>query len=135
MENELIVLIEKEDKTNNFLREVTSFALDKGNLVHSLYMVKENDKYIVHMLLTTDRDVEEWEFEAIYDYYEDENLKDTVSTIEDADDYFNPTWHITLPYNDDRVEMEILLDNILNTHFETLENTYELIKENKEDYI
>ncbi|MEG2353090.1 MAG: DUF6762 family protein [Clostridium sp.] len=135
MENELIVLIEKDSKTNGFIREVTSFALEHINLIHSLYIVSNNDEYTLHMCITTDRDVEDWEFEAIYDYYDDEALSEMVSSLEDIDEFYNPIWHISIPYIDDRVDMEIILNKIIVKHFELLCNSYIEIEENKLEYI
>lgn len=134
MDNELIVLMEKEAGTKAFIREVTSFSLDNGDLIHALYMCKEEDKYVVHALLTTGREDADWEYEALYDYYDEDALLNLVSTIEDADDYYSPTWEVTLDYIDDRVDMEIKLQELLNKHKETLDKAYEEISDKEEEY-
>lgn len=129
METVSVLLMEKNKETGYLERELGSYTIsDNGNLIDSIYMVHENEKDIVHLKLTTERDVEDWEFSEILDYYDEDVLKDVVLSFEEVDDTHNPTWEVTFEFIESQNKMQDKLQDILNKHKKELDEIYHEIQ-------
>ena len=135
METNAIIIMEKNSVTGILEREVGVYSISNDlNLVDGIYMMKVDDKEIVHLKLTTDRDVEDWEFSAILDYYDDEIYNDEVISISEVEDTFNPVWELTFELLGFEDDMEEKLERILAKHSKELSEVYEEIKDKESDY-
>jgi hypothetical protein len=129
METVSVLLMEKNKETGYLERELGSYTIsDNGNLIDSIYMVHENEKDIVHLKLTTERDVEDWEFSEILDYYDEDILKDFVLSCKEVDDTYNPMWEVTFEFTESQSKMENKLQEILDKHKKELDEVYNEIK-------
>ena len=64
-----LVLMERDKETNQFVRELGSYETSEGaEFVTKLYY----DGELVNLFFDTHVDVEEWQFTAIYDYFNEE---------------------------------------------------------------
>ncbi|HSQ33346.1 MAG TPA: DUF6762 family protein [Peptostreptococcaceae bacterium] len=126
----LSVLIMQKNKETGYLEsELGSYTVsNNGNLIDNIYMVHENEKDIVHLKLTTERDVEDWEFSEILDYYDEDILKDSVLSFEEVEDAYNPTWEVTFEFVESQNKMQDKLQDILNKHKIELDEIYNEIK-------
>jgi hypothetical protein len=127
-----LLIMEKEKDTGFFKSEVASYMVTENDeYIDSVYMIKEEEGDTIYLRLTTPKDVEDWEFEAIFDHYEGEELKSILISLEDIDDNYNPTWEAAF-----RMEGEIKekIQNILSLHKEELDRVYQIIKDKKENY-
>ncbi|MFV0519347.1 MAG: DUF6762 family protein [Lachnospirales bacterium] len=141
MEETLIVIMLKERETGFFYKELCSISI--GNMEKYLQNINgqytEDNKIVLNMLVTTNRDVLDWEYDGILDIYEVENIKvlSEIISVEEVQDCFNPTWSIKFLYdealNDDELESFVL--KILKLHKKELDDTYETLEEVKDDYI
>lgn len=135
MEETLIVIMLKDKETGFLDKEIASFKVEENeNLIYNTYAVEEDGKYQVHIKLTCDRDVEDWEFNAIYDYYDAEPILEEADSIEEEDDCYNPTWDIRFDFIDDTDKMEDKIQKILNIHKKELESVYETISDKRDEY-
>lgn len=135
MESSGLILMEKNKENGYFEREIGTYSITNNlNLIESIYMINKDEKSIIYLKLTTDRDVEDWEFSAILDYYDDEILKDAVLSFEEVEDAYNPTWKVTFEFIDSQEGMQIKLEDILNKHKNELDEVYNEIKDRKEEY-
>lgn len=130
MEENIIVLIEK-DKDKKFLREIESYNIEKSEFVESLYAIDE-DGLKVYLTLTTNKDVEDWQFNAIYDYIEIEDLEENCLGVEEVEDTYNPTFTFKLNYKEN---MEEDLNTLIEDFSERLLSAYEVIEQHKEEYL
>ncbi|OPJ56488.1 DUF6762 family protein [Alkalithermobacter paradoxus] len=130
-----LVLMEKEIETGFLSKEIESYSI-KGNenLVQSIYMINEDSKEIVYLILTTDKDVSDWEYSAIFDYYDEEVFKDVVISVEEIHDKYNPAWKLKFGFIDSHESMQELLNKILSIHKKELDSVYEEIKDKEEEY-
>lgn len=136
MEDTLIVIMLKNSSTGFFENEIDSYNLGVNeNLVVNAYAVEENNSYKIHLKISIDRDVEDWEFNAIYDYYDDEAIKKLVSIISEVDDCYNPTWEVVFDFIDSHEKMEQKLNDILKCHKNEILDVYEAIKDKKDEYL
>ncbi|MFX0548736.1 DUF6762 family protein [Hathewaya histolytica] len=131
MEECTIMLIEK-DLDGNLLEEIDNYKIENADLVKGFYGVRDNESINVYILLSTDRDVEDWEFNAIYDHIDLDNLKEHYLSVEEVEDTYNPTFEFKIKYKED---MEQDLNELINLYYEELSKTYSIIEEYKEEYI
>ncbi|WXR60772.1 DUF6762 family protein [Peptostreptococcaceae bacterium AGR-M142] len=126
-ENYKIILIEK-DNDGLFKSQLNEYVIDQdGEFVSSFY--KMNDK--IYLSLTVDREVLDWEFSAIYDYYDLEVFNEFDLDIFEKDEDFNPTWTFVFDFCEDLNEK---VDSILRIHKKELEEVCEAIKDKEEEY-
>ena len=126
----LSVLIMQKNKETGFLeRELGSYTLsNNGNLIDSIYVVNEDEYDIVHLQLTTERDVEDWEFSEILDYYDEDIFKDIVLSFKEVEDTYNPTWEVTFEFIESQSEMKNKLQSIVDIHKKELDEIYDELK-------
>lgn len=127
-----LVLMEKDKETGFITKELGSFEVNEGALfVRKLY---EQDN-VVYLYFDTNKDVEEWEYSAIYDLFNVDSFKDAGYEIEEVDDEYNPTYVLKMDYKEEHNEMKKLIDDAVNLIEEEMENVFEAIKGKEEDYI
>ena len=136
MEETVIVIMLKDVETGFLEKELGCYKLEENqNFIYNTYALKNDDGYSVFMKITTDREVEDWEFDAIYDYYDTETLKPYVTSINEDDDCYNPTWVISFDFIDNEEEMEQKISNLLSLHKKELYWVYEASEDKKDEYI
>ena len=136
MEDTVIVIMLKDKETGFLDKELGSYKIESNETMieNAFATEKEEGVYEVTMKLTCDRDVEDWEFEAIYDYYDSETLMPAVTSIIEEEDCFNPTWRVTFDFIENVEEMEEKISEILNLHVQELNSVYEAIADKKDEY-
>ncbi|WP_346869324.1 DUF6762 family protein [Clostridium sp. UBA5119] len=131
MDFSAIVLMEKDKETKFFTRELGSYEVNEGaEYITKLFYDGEK----VNLYFDTNKDVEEWEFSAIYDLFDDESLIDLVDSIEIYDEEFNPTWIVTFDYDEDHNVLNNRLNNVCTRIKEALEKVFIDIKGKCEEY-
>ncbi len=135
MEETVVVIMIKDSKTKFLDRELGSYRIaEHENLLYNTYALESDDGIKIFMKITTDKDVSDWEFEAIYDYYDTETILPFVSSIYEEEDCFNPTWEVSFDFVDDQDAMEDKISKILNAHYKELESVYETISDKRDEY-
>lgn len=129
MDFSAVVLMEREKETNFLVKELGSYEVHDG----AEYITKlfyDGDK--VNLYFDTNKEVEDWEFTAIYDLFNEEAFEGIVTTIEPYDEEFNPTWIITFDYDSDHSIFQEKLNSICDLISSTVEKVFKDI-EGKED--
>ncbi len=136
MEQFTIILMEKEQENGFLTKECGSYTITGNEAqLHQIYVTDAPDDKQIHIKLTCDKETDDWEYEAIFDYYDTDVLLPYVTTIIEEDEHFNPVWTLTLPFSENQQEMEEILTNILQTHHTELQSVYDAIADKKGDYI
>ena len=128
-----LVLMEKDKETGFITKELGSFEVNEGALYVRKLFVVDN---IVNLYFDTNKDVEEWEYSAIYDLFnEDVFIENGFEIDEDLDEY-NPTFILKFKYNEEYAHMKEMIDkavelisNEMNTVFKNIEGKEEEYKE------
>jgi hypothetical protein len=135
MDDMAVVIMEKDPKTGLLSRELGSYHINYDlNLIDKIFVTFENGEKIVNEYLTTPGEFKDWEFNAIYDTYDMEIYGDTILSMEEDDESYNPTWLVRFDFLEDDVAMESKLNEILRMHSEELKNVLEKIKGMEEEY-
>ena len=136
MEETVIVIMLKDKETGFFEKELGCYKIETNDtLIYNTFATGDENGYIVNMKLTCDREVSDWEFDAIFDYYDPETLMPFVTSIEEEEDCYNPTWNITFDFIDNTEAMEEKISEILAVHARELETVYEAIADKKDEYL
>lgn len=126
-----LVLMERDKQTNHFVRELGSYKVNEG----AAYVTKffyDGEK--VNMMFDTQKDVEEWEYSAIFDLFETEAFQESGFEIEENVDEYNPTWVVKFDYIEEHAEMEEKINDACGLIEEELDNVFEAIKGKEEEY-
>lgn len=144
MEETFIVVMLKEKESGFYVKELGTYAISE----HIDYLVNinaeevegdnkdDNEKIIVSMKVMYDKEILDWEFSAIYDYYDTNTLKFNKNIIDciEVEDCFEPTWEISFYFSDNDEEIEALIHEILEKHHGEILDVLEIIKDKEEEY-
>ena len=126
-----LVLMERDKTTNQFVRELGSYETGEGaEFVTKLYY----DGELVNLFFDTNKDVEEWEFTAIYDYFDEKIFVSKGYSIEAIDDEYNPTWVVKFKYSEEHMVVREAIIEICELIKQELNKVFEEIKEKEEEY-
>lgn len=133
--DETIIVIMLKDKSTGFLeKELASLDLTENvGYIVNIFAADEEEGRKLHIKLSTERDVEDWEYSAIYDYYDTECFNGIAEVI-DADDDFNPVWEVVIDYIDETAVLEERVAEILKVHKNEIEDVFETIKDKEAEY-
>ena len=128
-----LVLMEV-DKDNKFIREMGSYEVNDGaEYITKFYYNDEEAK--VKLYFDTHKDVEEWEYTAIYDLFDVEVFENKGFEVEEKDDEYNPTWILKFDYIDDYKNMVEKLIEVCELIKVEMEKAFKRSEENKQEYI
>lgn len=131
MEYSSLVLMEKEKETGFIKREVGSFEVNEGaEYVQKFFMVEN----IVSLYFDTKRDVEEWEFSAIFDLFDKKPFTDEGFEIEDETEEYNPTFVVKFEYEPDYLKMKEKVDKCIDIIKAQMEKVFIDIEGKENDY-
>lgn len=126
-----LVLIEKDKETGFIKKELGSFEVNEGALfVKKLYVLDE----IVYMYFDTNKNVEEWEYSAIYDLFNNETFTERGYDIEEDLDEYNPAYIIKFKYEDDYDQMKKKIQEAVSIIDKEMNSVFEAIKGKEAEY-
>ena len=135
MDDTIIVIMEKNVKTGFLEKELASLTLaENENLLVNIFVQEENEKLKTHLKVSTGRDVSDWEYSAVFDYYDTDFFKYSAESVSEEEDCYNPTWEIIFDYTEDIEELEKRIIKILNIHKNELSDVYDTIKDKEDEY-
>jgi hypothetical protein len=133
MEDTVIVIMMKDAETGFLEKELGAYTLaENSGLIFNIYA--EGEDHTVVLRLTCDKELQDWEYDAVYDYYDTETVGALVDVIEEEDGHYDPVWVVRFPFAEEQDVMEQKLTDILEKHQEELLSVYEAIKDKEDDY-
>jgi len=116
-----IVIMEKNIETNFLETELATLKIQANDeYLLNVFVMREKDENAenenlkLHLKISTDKDVEDWQYEEIFNQYNEEIYAEMQLTISEDLEEFNPTWEIVFDYNDEALENQIT--KILSLH-------------------
>ena len=127
-----LVLMEKDKETGFITKELGSFEVNEGALYVKKLFVLDNE---VNLYFDTNKDVEEWEYSAIYDLFNIKRFEEEGFIIEEELDEYNPTFILKFPYKEEHLEMKDVLDKVVELINEEMKKVFLAIEGKEEEYI
>lgn len=135
MEDTVIVIMLKNKETGFLEKELGSYSLTQDvSTVYNIYAEESGEGKKVILRLSCDKEIEDWEYDAIFDYYDSEPLTAMVESAREEDGHYNPVWVVQFPFSDAYGEMENKISHILEIHKRELLSVYDAIADKKDDY-
>ncbi|MGG7176632.1 DUF6762 family protein [Clostridium paraputrificum] len=126
-----LVLMEKDKETGYITKELGSFEVNEGALYVTKLFVLDNK---VNLYFDTNKDVEEWEYSAIYDLFNKDIFIENGFEVEEELDEYNPTFIIKFQYNDEYLEMKQTLEKCVALIEKEMIKVFDAIKGKEEEY-
>lgn len=131
MDFSAVVLMEREKETNFLVKELGSYEVHDGaEYITKLYYDGEK----VNLYFDTNKEVEDWEFSAIYDLFDEDAFKGLVTSIEVYDEEFNPTWIVTFDFDENHNVFAKRLNDICSVIADAMEKVFKYIEGKEEEY-
>jgi hypothetical protein len=126
-----LVLMEVDKETNQFVKEIGSYEASEGaEFVTKLFYAGE----LINLVFDTHVDVEEWQFSAIYDCFNEDIFREKGYSIEAIDDEFNPTWVVKFEFSSEHMVVREAIIEICELIKQEFKEVYEKIKDKEEEY-
>jgi hypothetical protein len=123
--------MEKDKETGMLAKELGSYQVSEGaEYIVKMYCVNNE----VSVFFDTNKDVEEWEYSAIYDLFDEAVFENRGYSIEFQDDEFNPTWIVKFAYVDDYDTMKEKINELCELIFEEMKKAFKEIEGKEEEY-
>lgn len=131
---ETIYVVMLKDAATGFLeKELCSITLSKHDeYIVNMYAAETDDGMRLSLRLSTGREVSDWEYDAIYDYYDPATVEQCGAAVEEQDDDYDPVWLVTLPFDADNIQAAI--ENVLELHHKEMTDVFEAIKDKESEY-
>ena len=126
-----LVLMEKDKETGFITKELGSFEVNEGALYVRKLFVVDN---VVNLYFDTNKDVEEWEYSAIYDLFNKDIFVENGFEIHEDLDEYNPTFILKFKYSDEYIDMKEMIDKAVNLISNEMENVFKNIEGKEEEY-
>ena len=135
MEETSIMIMLKDAETGFLDRELGCYTVEGSDgIVFQVYAQQQEKGLTTVLKLSCEKELQDWEYEAVFDYYDTEALKDLVDTVEEEEAHLNPVWCVTFPFLEETGEMEERLTAIVKAHIQELESVYTVIADKEDEY-
>ena len=131
MDYSSLILMEKDKETGFVVKEIGSYNVSEGaEYIKSFHVL--DDK--VYIKFDTNKDVEEWEYSAIYDVFNMNLFEEEGFEIEEVEDEYNPTYLVKFKYEDNREYISEKLALCIDLIEEAMEKAFSDIEGKEEEY-
>ena len=131
MDYSSLILMEKDKETGFVVKEIGSYNVSEGaEYIKSFYVL--DDK--VYIKFDTNKDVEEWEYSAIYDVFNMNLFEEEGFEIEEVEDEYNPTYLVSFKYEDKHEYISEKLSLCIELIEEAMEKAFKDIEGKEEEY-
>ncbi|AAK78929.1 hypothetical protein BJV85_003054 [Clostridium acetobutylicum] len=127
-----LVLFEKKENDNNFLKEIGSYEVNDG-AEYIMKMYYDGDK--IKAWFNTKNDVEDWEYSACYDLFNEELFTEKGFDISEVDDEYNPTWLVKFDFIEEHTEMQNRIYELCSLIKQEMDRIFKSMQGKKDEYI
>ncbi len=126
-----LVLMEKDKNTGFMVNELGSYEVGEGaEYIKKMYYDGEK----INIYFDTNIDVEEWEYSAIFDLFDESEFIKEGFAIEQVDDEYNPTWLIRFDYEQEHSVILSRLNSLCTLIKTYMKKVFNDIKGKEEEY-
>lgn len=128
----VFVIMLKDKKTGFLEKELGSLSLTENEeYIVNMYVSEENKLFI---RLSVGREVSDWEYSAIYDYYDTQVLEELGAEFHETEEDYDPVWLISIEFSQDINIVEDKVKKILSAHHREIQDVFETIKDKECEY-
>lgn len=131
MEFSSLVLMEKDKETGFVVKELGSYEVGEGAEYISK-MFYDGEK--INLYFDTNKDVDDWEYSAIFDLFNEKVFEENGYEIEQVDSEYNPTWLVKFDYDYEHSIVAENLNKLCNLISISMDKVFEDIKGKEEEY-
>lgn len=123
MEASSLVLMER---VNGILEnELGSYEIEKGiDLVYKAYV----EDRTVHLFLTIDGDVDDDEYNDIFDNYNTDEIAAMGYDVTEVDEEYNPIWRVSFEFQENHSLIQEALNKIIGYHLSEINRVNNMLK-------
>lgn len=126
-----LVLMERENETGFVKKELGSYKVSEGALfIKKLYMIDG----VVNVFFDTNKDVEEWEYSAIYDLFNVDCFKEKGYEVTEELEEYNPSFILKFDYVDDHNVMQEKISEVVELIDQSMNKVFKDIEGKEEEY-
>lgn len=125
------LILMEHDENNNFVREIESYDISDGAQYIDKFYYKKGAVYIY---FNVGKDVTDWEYSAIYDYFNKDKFTENGYEIKFIDDEYNPEWEVTYQYHDNYEENSKTFGEACSIISSEVSKVLEIIKDKYSEY-
>jgi len=134
MDENMVVVMLRDAETGFLEKELAVSRVDYEGYLVNIIAERAEDAFFVRMKVATERDVLDWEFDAIYDYYDDEVFAAQEASCVEVEDCENPVWELSFVWNGEAAVLEEKLNVLLALHVQELDSVYAEIAAHQDEY-
>lgn len=135
-ENNVYIIMERNPESNHLEKEIAKYKIITTTASILNIYARNNSIFItLDAQIPEKKTIEDWEYDAIYDYYDHDIFKSLTTSIKELEDTLNPTWELELPLLDNTRQMEENLNSLIILHEKEIQDVYDTISTKKGDYI
>lgn len=126
-----LVLIEKDKKTGLIKNQLGSYNVTDGaQYIRKMFYDGQN----VNVYFNTNKDVKDWEYNAVFDMFEKYKFNEKGFQIWEIEDEYNPTWLVKFDYTNEYDLMEERLNILCDLINVCMNKIFQDIKDKEEEY-
>jgi hypothetical protein len=126
-----LVLVERDKDTKLIKKELGSYeVVDGAEYITNMFYDGEK----VNVYFDTNKDVEEWEYSAIFDLFDLNKFEVKGYIIEEIENEYNPTWLTKFDYSDEYDVISNNLNELCGLIKKAIVGVFEDIKGKNEEY-
>ncbi len=135
MEETAIIVMLRDAETGFLDKELGCYTIEGSEgVIFQIYAQEQEQGLMTVLKLSCDKELQDWEYEAIFDYYDTDVLATWVDSVEEEEEHINPVWRVTFPFLEEAGEMEEKLTAIVKAHMQELESVYTAIADKEDEY-
>ncbi|MCC8097469.1 MAG: hypothetical protein LIO44_02690 [Eubacterium sp.] len=129
----VIVIMEKDKKSGFLEKEAGSLNLSKNEeYIVNVYSMDDS----LYLRLSVDKDVKDWEYNAVFDYFDTDVFDGKVKEISEIDDTYNPTWEFKLSFDkDNQDDVTERVEEILEIFKTEINDVFNVIADKEGEYL
>ena len=126
-----LVLMEKDKETGFITKELGSYEVSEGAEYVTKLFALDNT---INLYFDTNKDVEEWEYSAIYDLFNGDRFIEEGFVFEEELDEYNPTFILKFKYEEEHSKTKERLDKCVSLILEEMTNVFKAIQGKEKEY-
>lgn len=119
-----LLLMDIDPETGFYRGELGTFVVENNENIRKFFY----DGKGVNLSFDVNKDVDDWEYSAIFDVFPYDRFKSQGFEVLDIDDEYNPSWIVKFEYFKDHDKMQERIDKLMSLIEESIEYSFEEIK-------